>query len=154
MADNSASMANMRQAEKAIIVGRGEFCPVCAWKLYPGSTTGKCINRNCENVHPDVLKMKPLPLMLRLIREGDLGPYCPCCGSSKYKGIFRRSEWCINPQCPSCHSSLKGKEDWRTTFGIRVIPPRPEGDPPPQKPPIEEPLQREDGIKTRKLSLD
>ena len=122
MADNSASMANMRQAEKAIIVGRGEFCPVCAWKLYPGSTTGKCINRNCENVHPDVLKMKPLSLMARIIREGDLGPYCPTCRSSKYKGIFRRSEWCINPTCPSCHSSLKGKnsDDWKATFGIKV----------------------------------
>lgn len=44
--------------------------------------------------------MKPAPLLGRRIREGDVGPYCPRCGSSFVTHfIFFRSTRCINPEC-------------------------------------------------------
>jgi len=35
-----------------------------------------------------------------LVREGDIGPYCPYCDSSlKHKLWFFKSKYCIQPEC-------------------------------------------------------
>jgi len=42
---------------------------------------------------------KPIPSPIRLIREDDLGPYCPECGSSMEFKLFFKPKGCVQPKC-------------------------------------------------------
>ncbi len=62
--------------------------------LTEGKTRG-----SIKNIGPSS-PTKPPPPPGRWLRENDIGPYCPQCGSSmKMKYIFIRTEKCIQPQC-------------------------------------------------------
>ncbi len=47
--------------------------------------------------------MKKPRLFGSIIREGDIGPYCPICKSSfKLKWLlFSRTNKCVHPECPN-----------------------------------------------------
>ena len=51
---------------------------------------------------------KPEPSIGKILYEGDLGPYCPKCGSSLKKVfLFFRSKHCIQWRCSNYYENYK-----------------------------------------------
>jgi hypothetical protein len=56
--------------------------------------------------------MKKPILLGCIIREGDIGPFCPICKSSFVtKFLFFRTQKCIHPECPNTGRKENEKEE-------------------------------------------